>query len=298
MLRLLVAYLFLVFRFSGIAQKRKDCMRMRTLTGVAVLLVIVASVAFATVPNLGLHFRQGPKDLGRKIDESVSDPHVEGVYKDELEAARKGLENDYCKVYAAKAEIADYETACVTLKKELAMEEEVLKRARQMLEKSQPGSTIVVGKNAKFTWEEINQDALNRVSSCEVLRKRLSLNEQSVSALRQMHEDGLKKIQAKQDELRRAKLDFDIAKIEAAAIRAQERMGAAYNVGDSDSNLGAARKLFFDRQNDRRARVESTQKMGLRKSSAIPWNQELGFSEKATDSIKSYFEGSKNVGRN
>ena len=267
---------------------------MRTLVIVVVVLVVLALIF---VPGLIGHFRQVPKDIGSAIDRGVPRSHLEGVVEDNFNRAEQELKERYVELYKVKTKVAELESTLKVQKQELQKKEQMLSRAKDLLSKSKSGSTIVVAGN-NFSWEQINQDALNQLGACKVLRKQAEGNERSLSKLQQAYEQGLKAISDKQEELRHAKLDFDVEKAELAALMAQEEVsamvGSISRLADVKTDIGLARKAYNDRLNELRAKAEYDQQMGLaRSATAVPWDKEMGTAEKAADGIESYFQKGK-----
>lgn len=268
---------------------------MRTL---AIVGVVVLILALLFVPGLIGHFRQVPKDIGAAIDRSVPRSHLEGVVESDFNRAEQELKERYVELYKVKTKVAELESTLKVQKQELQKREQIMQRAKDLLGKSKSGSTIVVAGN-NFSWEQINQDALNQLNACKVLRKQVEGNEQSLSKLKQAYEQGLKAISDKQEELRRAKLDFDAEKAELAALMAQEEVNAMVASISSravgfKTDIGLARKAYSDRLNELRARAEYDQQMGLvRSATVVPWDKEMGTTEKAVEGIESYFQEGK-----
>jgi len=267
---------------------------MRTL---AIVTALVLILALAFVPGLIGHFWQVPKDIGNMIDSNVPQGHLEGVVEENFNKAEQELRERYVELYKVKTKTAELESTLKVQKQELQKGEQTLQRAKDLLDKGNPGSTIVVA-GANFNWEQINQDALNQLGACKVLRKQIEGNEQSLSKLQQAYEQGIKAISDKQEELRRTKLDFDVEKAELSALMAQDEVNIIVGsinqgVGTKD-RIGQARKAYNDRLNELRAKAEYDQQMGSGKSTTvIPWDKELGITEKATDEINSYFQNGK-----
>lgn len=267
---------------------------MRTLVIVGVL-VLVAALIF--VPGLIGHFRQVPKDIGGAIDRSVPRSHLEGVVEDNFDKAEQELKERYVELYKVKTKAAELESTLKIQKQELQKREQMLQRAKDLLNKSNSGSTIVVA-GVSFSWEQINQDALNQLGACKVLRKQTEGNEQSLSKLRQAYEQGFKAISDKQEELHRAKSDFDVDKAELAALMAQEEVNAMVGnisqISGTKIEIGLARKAYNDRLNELKAKAEYDQQVGIgRSATVIPWDKELGTVAKAADEIGSYFKVGK-----
>lgn len=264
---------------------------MRTLSIVAVLVVIVALIF---VPGLIGHFRQVPKDIGNIIDNNVSESHLEGMIEENFNKADQELKERYVQLYKVKTKSVELESVLKVQRQKLQKGEQTLQRAKDLLSKSKAGSTIVIA-GTNFSWEQVNQDALNQLGACKVLRKQIEGNEQSLSKLQQAYERGIKGISDKQEELRRTKLDFDVEKAELSALMAQDEVNAI--VGNINQAVGTkasidqARKAYNDRLNELRAKAEYNQRLGLDKSRTdIPWDKELGISEEAIDQINSYFQ--------
>lgn len=271
---------------------------MRTLVLTTVVGLGLLVVSCAVVPGLWSHVKQMPKDIGQGIDNVSSDNHGEGTVEEGFNVAERDLRKRFTKIYQAKAKMAGIEAELKAQKDSLAKENQILSRAQELLEKNQPGSTIVVG-NAEHKWEDINQDALNRLHNCQMLSKKMKVNEQSLGQLRQGVETGFKAIADVQDKLRQERMQFDLEKVELAALRAQEEVREI--VGDisktasaSNSELANVRKAYNDRLNEARANAEFSQMTELRKNSNVSWDKELGFSpQKASEGIKAYFSEAK-----
>lgn len=271
-------------------------MRTLVLTTVVGLGLLVGSCA--VVPGLWSHVKQVPKDIGQGIDEVASDNHAGGTVDEGFNEAEKGLRKKFTKIYQAKAKMAGIEAELKAQKESLSKENQILSRAQELLEKNQPGSTIVVG-NAEHKWEDINQDALSRLHNCQMLSKKMKVNEQSLGQLRQGVEAGFKAIVDVQEKLRQEKMQFDLEKVELAALRAQEEVREI--VGDisetasaGNSELANVRKAYNDRLNEARANAEFSQMTEIRKNSNVSWDKELGFSpQKASEGIKAYFNEAK-----
>lgn len=192
---------------------------MRTILIVLVAIAILALIGFVAIPGLWSHSKQWRKDIAMKVDESSSDEHIKGIYEEALSEAGEDLRNHYCNVYQVKEEIAKVETVQETLQKELTKEEQVLQRAQELLEKNQPSTTIVIG-GTNYTWEQLNNDASKRVSTCKVLRRNVLNNEQSLSKLQKAYNDGIERIREAKNELGNKKMEFEAEKAELAALRA------------------------------------------------------------------------------
>lgn len=272
---------------------------MRTIAVSTVIVLIIVGLAFSAVPGLWGHAKQFPKDIGMAVDKSVPDSHAEGVYGGEIDKALENLKGLYTIVYNVKVKMAELESVLKTQQQELFKEEQILKRSQELLDKNKPGSTFTIG-GAKFTWEEINQEAINHLSNCQILRRQIAGNEQSLSKLRQAHSDGIKAVSDEQERLRRKKMEFEVEKVELVVLRTQEDVdaivGKVYQATNVKTDLASARKVFEDRLNERRASAEWAQKSGLRKASAVnavPWDAELGSTKKASIEIQSYFKEGK-----
>lgn len=267
---------------------------MRTILIVLVAIAILALIGFVAIPGLWSHSKQWRKDIAMKVDEASSDEHIKGIYEEALSEAGEDLRNHYCNVYQVKEEIAKVETVQETLQKELTKEEQVLQRAQELLEKNQPSTTIVIG-GTNYTWEQLNNDASRRVSTCKVLRRNVLDNEQSLSKLQKAYNDGIERIREAKNELGNKKLEFEAEKAELAALRAQEQVnkiiGKIYETGNIKIDLGRARKIFEDRLNNLRAKAEYDQEIGLKADVINTWDTELGIpKEEAVESIKAYFQ--------
>jgi DNA repair ATPase RecN len=263
----------------------------------AVICGVVALVlAVIFVPGLYEHFRQVPKDVGDVIDKNVPQGHLEGVVESNFNRAEQNLRDRYTELYKVRVKAAEFEGILKVQKQQLAKKEQLLQRAQDLLNKSKPDSTIIIA-GSNFSFDQVNQDTLNHLATCKVLRKQIESNEQVFAKLQQAVDFGTKAIANKQEELRHAKTDFDVEKAELAALMAQEEVNfLVSNVGKPSVNvdIGTARKAYNDRLNELRARAEYDQKANLgRSTTAIPWEKELGSTTKATDEIKSYFKEGK-----
>ena len=265
---------------------------MRTLSIGFVVLVVLLVIL---VPGLWMHIKQLPKDVGNTVDQSVSDSHVRDVYSGSLNRAEMDLRDIYCEVNKAKTMVAEVEAKLVAQRQALVREEQILKRSQELLDKGKPGSTVMVG-GAKISWEQVNQDASDRLTGTQILRKQINANEQSLAKINSAYEYGMKAVADKLASLRREKVDFEVAKAEDAAYRVQAEidssMGRIYGIVDAktdDTDLGRSRKLFYERLNDRKAKAGFDQQATLSKTSTVPWDRELGVADDASTKIKAYF---------
>lgn len=261
---------------------------------VLVVIAIVGVLASVAIPGFWSHGKQWRKDIAMKVDEVSSDEHVKGMYEAAFSEVGKKLRDYYCDIYQVKRRIAEIETTNATQEKKLAKEEQILQRAQELLEKNQPGTTIIIGETT-YNWEQLNNDALRRVSNCKVLRGSILNNEQSLSKLQEAYVDGMNRILDVKDKLRKEELDFEAEKAELAALRAQEQVseliGKIYDTDEIKTDLGRARKIFKDRLDKLRARAEYDQEIGLKADVVDTWNTELGIpEEKALENIKTYFQ--------
>lgn len=263
---------------------------MRTLFIVGLVLVVLALV---TVPGLWMHAKQVPQDIANKVNSSVSDEHAVGLVEGDIKRVDVDLKDRYTKVYKAKVEMAKIQSAMNVQNDQLKKEEQIIKRSQEILNQGAPGSTVLVA-GCKYDWDEINQEALNHLNTCKVLRKQIAGNEQSLSRLSQAYEAGVKAIAEKREELRRQKMDFEAEKVELAVLRAQESVNGVISeinqAGDINTNVSEARQLFNDRLNELKAKAEYDQQNSLSKPSTVPWDRELGLNEKAADQIGSYLK--------
>jgi len=261
---------------------------------VLVVIAIVGVLASVAVPGLWSHGKQWREDIAMKVDEVNSDEHVKGMYETAFSEVGKKLRDYYCDIYQVKRKIAEIERTKATQEKKLVKEEQILQRAQELLEKNQPGTTIVIG-GTTYSWEQLNNDALRRVSNCKVVRRSILNNEQSLSKLQRAYADGMDRILDVKDKLRKEELDFEAEKAELAALRAQEQVseviGKIYDADEIKTDLGRARKIFKDRLDELRARAEYDQEIGLKADVVDTWNTELGIpEEKALENIKTYFQ--------
>lgn len=263
---------------------------MRTL----VVLVVVAVVGIGGYYLLGGHVSQWMRDAKGSVNQMSSDGHLIGMNEEALSQVNDELKKRYVDIYKVNVEVAKLEAALKVQNESLAKEEKIFQRAKELLEKSNPGSKITIGK-VSYAWEDVNEDVLKRVGNCKVLRSTIVANEQSLSKLRKAYEDGMEMIRQKKDELRRKKIEFESEKAELAALRAQatvnEVIGKIYSSGDIKTELGEARKAFDDRLNQLRANAEFDQKIGFSSGVVATWNAEIGIpQENAVDAIKAYFD--------
>lgn len=263
---------------------------MRTL----VVLAVLAGVGIGGYCFLGGHVSQWMRDAKGTINQMSSDGHQIGRYEEALSQAEKELKKLYVPIYEVNVKVAKLEAALKVQNENLAKEEKIFHRAKELLEKSKPGSKIVIGP-VSYAWEDVNEDVLKRVGNCKVLRSTIAANEQSLSKLRKAYEDGMEMIRQKKDDLRRKKIEFEAEKAELAALRAQaeinEVVGRVYSAGDIKTELGEARKAFDDRLNQLRANAEFDQKIGLASGVVATWNAEIGIpQENAVDAINAYFD--------
>ncbi len=265
---------------------------MRTLSIGFVVLVVLLIIL---VPGFWMHLKQLPKDVGNTVDQSVSDSHVRDMYSGNLNKAEKDLRDIYCEVNKAKTMAAEVEAKLAAQRQALAHEELILKRSQELLEKSKPGSIVVVG-GAKISWEQVNQDASDRLMGTQILCKQINANEQSLAKINSAYEYGTKAVADKLASLRREKVDFEVAKAEDAAYRVQAEIdssiGRIYGIVDAkaeDTDLGHSRKLFYERLNNLKARAGFDQQATLSKPSMVPWDRELGVTDDASSKIKAYF---------
>jgi hypothetical protein len=257
--------------------------------------VVVVVLMIAIVPGFWMHVKQLPKDVGSAIDTRVSDPHVQGAYTTSLNKAEQELRDIYCEVYKANGMAVDVRAKLVAQRSALAREERILKRSQELLEKSKPGSTVVIG-GANFSFEQANQEASDRLTNTQILRKQILANEQSLTKIESAYEYGTKAIAEKLEALRREKVEFELAKVEDAVLRMQAEIdssvGKIYTIVGTrtdDTDLQRARKLFYDRLNDRKAKAEFDQRAVLGKITTVPWDKELGVADDASAKIKAYF---------
>lgn len=266
---------------------------MRTIGIVIVAIVIVGLIACWAIPGLSSHGKQWREDAATAIDKSSSDEHIIGIYDNALSETGKKLREFYRAIYGVKTEIAQIDAAKTAQEEQLAKEEQVLKRAKEVLEQSQPESTIKIG-GATYTWQQVNDDVIKHVGTCRVLRRGILDKEQSLSKLNKAYNDGLNRIQEARAQLVKEKLEKEAKTAELAALRAQERIneitGKIYTNLDVETDLIRARKVFETRLNDLRANAEYNQEVAPGNDIVQTWNAELGIpSEKAVDSINNYF---------
>ncbi len=268
---------------------------MRTLGIIALTLIIVALVAFLAIPGLWSHGKQWRREVGTAIDKASPDEHIAGIYEAALSDAGKKLCDYYQHIFRIKTEIAKIEATKQAQEEKLAKEERILQRAQELLKKHQPGATIAIGGTA-YTWEQVNNDALKRVSTCQVLRRNILTSEQSLSKLRKAYTNGLDQIRKAKAELQKKKLEFEAEKAELTAYRAQEKVNEligriSITAPDIKTDLGRARRAFEERLNEVRARAEYTEEIGPSADVVATWDIELGIpEEKAADAIKAYFQ--------
>ena len=264
--------------------------------GLIVLVVIgfVGVLASMAIPGLWSHSKQWRKDIAMKVDEVSSDEHVKGMYEVAFSEVGKKLRDYYCDIYQVKRKIAEIETTNATQEKKLVKEEQILQRAQELLEKNQPGTTIVIG-GTTYSWELLNNDALRHLSNCKILRRNILNNKQSLTKLQGAYTDGMERIREVKNKLREEELNFEAEKAELAALRAQEQVSEVidkiYDTDEIKTELGRARKIFKDRLDELRARAEYDQEIGLKADVVDTWDIELGIPEKkAVENIKSYFQ--------
>lgn len=263
---------------------------MRTLTIVVVAILLLAGGWWL----FGPHIPQWGRDARNAVDRSGSDEHTAGIYEAALSQAEQGLRDQYRNIYSVKLKAAEVEAGLKVNQEKLTKEEQILRKAKEVLEKNQPGVNLSIG-GVSYTWEQVNEDALQRTVTCQVLQRNLQNSEQSLSKLRKAYEDGVELIRQKQDELRHRKIEFEAEKAELAALHAEEEVneiiGKVYSSGDIKTDLGRARKIFEQRLNERRANAEYDQKISLRAGTVSSWDRELGTPrEKATEAIQTYFQ--------
>ena len=263
---------------------------MRTL----ITLVVVAVVGIGGYWIFGGHVSQWMRDAKGSVNQMSSDGHLIGMNEEALSQANEELKKLYVPIYEVNVKAAKLEAALKVQNENLAKEEKIFQRAKELLEKSKPGSKVVIGQ-VSYAWEDVNEDVLKRVGNCKVLRGTIAANEQSLSKLRKAYEDGMEMIRQKKDELSRKKIEFEAEKAELAALRAQaeinEVVGRVYSAGDIKTELGEARKAFDDRLNHLRANAEFDQSIGLSSGGVATWNAEIGIpQENAVDAINGYFD--------
>lgn len=263
---------------------------MRTL----LVLGVVVVVGIGGYYLLGGHVSQWMRDAKGSVNQMSSDGHLIGMNEEALSQANEELKKLYVPIYEVSVKVAKLEAALKIQNENLAKEEKIFKRAKELLESSKPGSKIMIGQ-VSYAWENVNEDVLKRVGNCKVLRSTITANEQSLSKLHKAYEDGMEMIRQKKDDLRRKKIEFEAERAELAALRAQaeinEVIGKVYSAGDIKTELGEARKAFDDRLNQLRANAEFDQKIGLSSGVVATWNAEIGIpQENAVDAIKAYFD--------
>jgi len=263
-----------------------------------VVSVVVLMVAFLTVPGLLQHCRQVPKDIGRAIDQTalqLSPEHMESIIEEDLNRAERELRDHYVKVYKLKAKITELESTLRVQKQELEKKERMLQRAKELLSQHKPGSIIMVA-NTSWSWEQVNQDAFNLLSTCKTLRVQIEGNEQALQRLQQAYDEGLKTIAASQEKLRRMKLEFDAKKAELAALRTIEEVNALVSsvktIGslEAKSDFSFALKAYEEYLNELRAKAEYDQKILIKGPTLIPWAEEVGVETSTVSEIESYFQ--------
>lgn len=268
---------------------------MKTVVALILALAIIVVVGLVFVPGLWQHAKQVPKDAAAVVDNAASDSHTEGIVVSGFVASENALREQYTNLYRTQLEVAKIEADERSKQEQTAKEEQILKRAQGLLEKNKPGATISIGGTA-YSWEQVNEDALQRLNTCKVLRQAIQADEQSLAKLRKAHADGIEVIRKGREELRRKRMDFEADKAELAALRAQEQVAdlvAKIQPGaDAQTELGRAKKIFDDRLNLLKAKAEYDRDAALGGGAVSTWGTELGINQKkAAEGIKDYFEG-------
>ena len=263
---------------------------------IGLILVVAATICcFVFVPGAWLHVKEVKKDFDKTSAGTLSDETVIDEANQDLGKKKDQLRARYAKVYSGKVKAADIEAKLQAQQKNLADEERILQRANEILKSNPTDSTIVIG-GANFSWSQLNDESLERLSKCQMLKKQIEFNKQSLKQLQQGIQDGLKTITEQAEKLRQDKTQIDFAELELAALRSQEEVrqlvGDITSSGNSSQDLGFARRELQNRLNEMRANVEFNQQGQAQpqKSSTIPWNKELGIPDKqAAEGIDAYF---------
>jgi len=235
------------------------------------------------------------KEAPKEAPKVPTVPELINASERDFGKAEVELKKRWIDIYNAKAEAAKIEGDLKTEKDKLAHEEMILARTQQILEGTGPGDEIVIGGSA-YAYHQVNGDALERVGSCEVLRRAITLKEQSLAKLQKACQDGKELIRRKVDELRREKIEFEAEKAELAALRAQQHLndviGKVHASGDVEVDLGEARQAFNKYLADRRGEAEFDQEIGNVHSGIVAtWNKELGIEpDSAFTAVSRYFQ--------
>lgn len=209
--------------------------------------------------------------------------------------AKVELRQRWVTIYKAEAEAAKIDGDLRAEKEKLTHEELILLRTQEKLEGKGPDDMIPVG-GTLYTYHQVNGDALQRVASCNVLRRAITLKEQSLAELQKVCQDGREIIRKAVDELRTARIEFESEKVELAALRAQKHVksiiGTVYASGDVKTDLGQARQAFNEYLANERGSAQFDQEIGTFQTGVVAtWNQELGIeSDSAFDAVSNYFQ--------
>ena len=269
----------------------KGVSRMRTL-GILALVAIVIVGGIWLVGGQVKYWAQGVKT---SITDSSSDGTLIAATEEGMDSARSELKKRWIDIYQVRTEIAKVEGETKAQQGKITREEQILKRAKDLLTGKNPGDKISIGR-VEYTYEQVNDDILRRVGSCEVLRRSVGVNEQSLAKLRKAYNDGQEMIRRKNEELRQKQIEFQAEIAELSALRAQQHVneviGKVYSGGDIQTELGEYRRAFDKRLTAMRAGAEFDEQIGGTKTGAVgTWDKELGIPElKAVDAVNRYFD--------
>ncbi|MFH1656524.1 MAG: hypothetical protein ABH956_01985 [Candidatus Nealsonbacteria bacterium] len=244
---------------------------------------------------VGSHLGYWGEEVRGGITDATSDEHITRMAEDSLAETRNELKNHWGNIYNVKAESAKLQGVVNAQRKRLVEEEQILKRGQELLAEKEAGDEILIG-GVIYTYTQVNDDVLDRVGSCEVLRRKILNDEQSLSKLQKAYEDGCKVISDQVKILRQKRIEFEAEKAELAALRAQshvnEIIGKVYSASEIKTELGRAKQAFDKRLNKLRADAEFEKGIGSSKSDVIKtWDTELGIpTETAVNVVEKYFQ--------
>lgn len=247
-----------------------------------------------------MHVKNLPQVVGKQVDGTVPTSVVLTEYRAEIARSQEKLRGRYSAIHKAKSTASTLEADIRAKQKQLANTEDIIKHAKSILEKGKPGTMVRVG-GAEFPWEQVNQDALNSVATCTVLRRQIETNQSSLTELQGAYEEGRKAIIDQLEDLRRLEIRLKTEEALMASMEGKAEINKL--VGEvrglacaSNGNLSSIGRVWNERMDKVHGEAEFDQLVGPKGlGTSIPWNKELGKVERATTEIDTYFKASKST---
>ena len=245
--------------------------------------------------NLRAHMFQLPGDLISIVNKKVSPEHLVRAAGEQLNQWEAELKEMHSKICDGEREISNLNKEVALQRDDLKQNEDILKLSEEDLTQHVAGEKFFIG-GIEYTWERLNEEALQRVQQCKSSRESIARIDNSIATLQQTCTKSRKSLEEKQIELKRARANLSTAKAELEINGHEQKIQAM--IDQINGTVGSSGDLSaLSEIQDRLNHIHDgdiyrdSQKNA---DSEAAWNKRLGITpDKATNRIADYFGNSE-----